>query len=164
MSDDSNAIEPTSVQTGAEAAEPSTVPAVRNDTAPTGWSAALHGILNFVSLAGRVIALAGAAALLKERLHLLKARMHDDADRARRLSGHLHQAGADARFQAQTLEVAAAFDRVAEAAGEVTNAADRVEADAQGVRDAHQAQYGGIYEVARASEYDQPKPGFNEVR
>ncbi|MFH9426367.1 conjugal transfer protein TraB [Streptomyces sp. NPDC017529] len=166
MSDDSDAIEPTSVRTGAEAAGHGAVPAVRDENTPatTGWTSALHGILNFVSLAARVIALAGAAAFLKEQLHLLKARMHDDADRARRLTGHLGQAHVAPRFQAQALEVAADFDRVAEASGEVANAADQMEADARGVRDAHQTEYGGIYEVAQASEYDQPKPGFNEVR
>jgi hypothetical protein len=110
------------------------------------------------------MALATAAALLKEQLHLLKARMHRDAQRARTLSGHLRQAGADARFQAQAIEVSQAFDRVAEASGEVANAADQMEAHAQGVRDAHQTEYGGIYEVAQASPYAQPKPGFNRVR
>lgn len=128
------------------------------------WSEAIFGILNFVTLAARIAALATAAALLKEQLHLLKARMHDDAARARRLTDHLHQAGVDTRFQAQTLEVAAAFERVAEASGELAHAADGMEANAGAVRDAHQAEYGGIYEVRQASPYAQPKPGFNEVR
>ena len=128
------------------------------------WSSAIHGILNFVTLTARIMALAAAAALLKEQLHLLKLRMHDDAAHARRLAEHLNQAGVDTRFQAQTLEVAAAFDRVADASGELAGAADQMEANAQGVRDAHQAEYGGIYEVRQASPYEQPKPGFNRVR
>lgn len=128
------------------------------------WTEAIGGILNFVTLALRVMALATAAALLKEQLHLLKARMHRDAQRARTLSGNLHQAGADGRFQAQAIEVSQAFDRVAEASGEVADAADQMESHARGVRDAHQAEYGGIYEVRQASPYAQPKPGFNRVR
>jgi hypothetical protein len=154
---DSQALEPTAVQTGTEAANSA------QPERPT-WSGAIHGILNFITLAAGVTALAIAAGLLKEQLHLLKARMHHDAARARRLAEHLHQAGADARFQAQSLEVAAAFERVAAASGEVANAADGMEANARGVRDAHQAEYGGIYEVRQASPYAQPKPGFNRVR
>lgn len=162
----SAAIEPTSVQTGAEAASSNAPVTASAGGAPerTGWAEAIYGILNFVTLAARVMALAAAAALLKEQLHLLKARMHRDAARARTLSEHLNQAGADTRFQAQAIEVSQAFDRVAEASGEVADAADQMEANARGVRDAHQAQYGGIYEVRKASPYAQPKPGFNRVR
>jgi hypothetical protein len=163
---DSQAIEPTSVQTGAEAAATSNspVPAGGSEPERMSWGGAIGGILNFVTLSLRVMALAVAAALLKEQLHLLKARMHHDAQRARRLAGHLAQAGVDAHFQAQTLEVAAAFDRVADASGELAGAADGMETAANNVRDAHQAEYGGIYEVAQASPYAQPKPGFNAVR
>lgn len=161
----SGAIEPTSVQTGAEASGSNApVPAPGNAPQHTGWAGAIAGILNFVRLSARVMALAAAAALLKEQLHLLKARMHHDAARARRLSEHLHQAGADARFQGQAIEVSQAFDRVAEASGQVADAADQMEAHARGVRDAHQAEYGGIYEVAQASPYAQPKPGFTPAR
>lgn len=163
---DNTAIEPTSVQTGSEVAQhadnPTAPAAAPADSRPT-WSGAIFGILNFVTLSLRIMALAAAAALLKEQLHLLKARMHRDAARARRLTEHLNQAGVDGRFQAQTLEVAAAFERVAAASGELADAADGMEANARGVRDAHQAEYGGIYEVRQASPYAQPKPGFNEV-
>lgn len=169
MSDDTQttAIEPTSVQTGAEVAAGeggSTMPATR-DSAPAqmSWGGAIGGILNFITLALRVMALAVAAALLKEQLHLLKARMHRDAERARRLSGHLAQAGVDPTFQAQALEVAAAFERVAQASGELADAADQMEMNAQFVKDAHDTEYGGIYEAVNASPYAQPKPGFNEV-
>jgi hypothetical protein len=169
MSDDSNAIEPTSVQTGAEAAaaDSDNLPAATGNNQPQrmSWGGAISGILNFVTLALRIMALAAAAAILKEQLHLLKARMHHDAQRARRLAGHLAQAGVDARFQAQALEVAAAFDRVAEASGEVANAADGMEANANGVRDAHQSEYGGIHETVKAlpGGVKQPKAQFNEV-
>ncbi|MDX2999523.1 conjugal transfer protein TraB [Streptomyces scabiei] len=132
-------------------------------TRPT-FGQMIHGVLNFVTLTGRFMALAAAAVFLKEKLHLLKAHMHKDAEAARRLDGHLGQAGADARFQAQAVEVSQAFDRVAEASGILADAADQMEANARGVRDAHQAEYGQIYEVAQASPYDQPKPGFNAVR
>jgi hypothetical protein len=161
----SGAIEPTSVQTGAEAGS-SNAPVPAPDSAPqrTGWASAIAGILNFVRLSARVMALAAAAALLKEQLHLLKAHMHRNAARARRLSEHLHQAGADIRFQGQAIEVSQAFDRVAEASGQVADAADKMEANARGVRDAHQTEYGGIYEVAQASPYTQPKPGFTPAR
>jgi hypothetical protein len=162
----SSAIEPASGQTESEVAQSDNtpVPASGGTADRPTWSGVIAGILNFVTLAARVGALAIAAAMLKEQLHLLKARMHRDAERARRLAEHLHQAGADARFQAQSLEVAGAFERVAEASGELANAADQMEANAQFVKDAHQSEYGGIYEVRQASPYAQPKPGFNRVR
>jgi hypothetical protein len=164
-----NAIEPTSVQTGSEIAATTTgntpVPAAGNQPERMSWGTAIGGILNFVTLSLRIMALAIAAALLKEQLHLLKQRMHRDAERARRLAGHLAQAGVDPKFQSQALEVAAAFERVAEASGEVAQAADGMEASANGVRDAHQAEYGGIYETVKAlpGGVTQPKPGFNAV-
>jgi hypothetical protein len=155
----STAIEPTAVQTGSELAT-----TTGSQPERLTWGGAITGILNFVSLSLRIMALAAAAALLKEQLHLLKARMHDDAARARRLADHLHQARVDTRFQAQAIEVAAAFERVAEASGELAQAADGMEAAAGGVRDAHEAEYRGIYEVRQASPYAQPLPGFNAVR
>lgn len=166
----SSAIEPTNVQTGAEVAASNSantpVPAADGQPARMSWGSAIGGILNFVTLSLRIMALAVAAALLKEQLHLLKARMHKDAERARRLSGHLAQAGVDPKFQAQALEVAAAFERVATASGEVAQAADGMEASANNVRNAHQAEYGGIYETVKAlpGGVTQPKPGFNAVR
>ncbi|MFF1358766.1 conjugal transfer protein TraB [Streptomyces sp. NPDC058297] len=164
---DTTAIEPTSVQTGAEvaAATGDNLPATQ-DSAPArmSWGGAIAGIINFITLAARIMALSIAAAILKERLHLLKRRMHKDAERARRLSGHLGQAGAAQEFQGQAIEVSKSFDRVAEASGAVANAADQMEANAIAVKDAHQIEYGGIYEVTNALPYAQPKPGFNEVR
>lgn len=162
----SDAIEPTSVQTGAEAAagDNTPVPANRGAVDRPTWAGAIHGILNFVTLVARITALAIAAALLKEQLHLLKALMHQVAAWARRLADHLAQAGVDTHFQAQAVEVAAAFDRVAEASGLLANAADDMEANANGVRDAHQAEYGGIYEYAQVSPYAQPRPGFTPAR
>ncbi|MFF0009603.1 conjugal transfer protein TraB [Streptomyces tibetensis] len=169
MSEQPNAaIEPTSVQTGAEAAAANNapVPVAGNQPERMSWGSAIGGILNFVTLALRIMALATAAALLKEQLHLLKARMHRDAERARRLAGHLAQAGVDPTFQSQALEVAAAFERVATASGELAQAADGMEASANSVRDAHQAEYGGIHETVKAlpGGVTQPKPGFNKVR
>ncbi|WP_416519990.1 conjugal transfer protein TraB [Streptomyces achromogenes] len=139
-------------------------PAVAPERAKPTFGQMIHGVLNFVTLAGRFMALATAAVFLKEKLHLLKHHMHKNAEAGRRLADHLHQAGADPRFQAQSVEMSQAFDRVAEASGVLADAADQMEANARGVRDAHQAEYGGIYEVAQSSAYAQPKPGFNQVR
>lgn len=162
MSENSTAIEPAPVQSGSEAAVEQPEPA--GQPARMGWGAAIGGILNFIGLAARVMALATAAALLKEQLYLLKARMHHDAARARRLAEHLGQARVDPVFQAQALEVAAAFERVAQASGELADAADQMEMNAQFVKDAHDAEYGGVYEAVNSSPYEQPKAGFNKVR
>ena len=102
----SDAIEPTSVQTGAEAAagDNTPVPANRGAVDRPTWAGAIHGILNFVTLVARITALAIAAALLKEQLHLLKALMHQVAAWARRLADHLAQAGDDLDATRDTLQ------------------------------------------------------------
>jgi hypothetical protein len=169
VSNESSVIEPTSVQTGAEVAAQNDAPMpATQDPAPAkmNWGSAISGILNFITLGLRVMALAIAATLLKEQLHLLKRRMKRDAVRARRLSEQLAQAGAGPRHQARALEVARAFERVAEASGEVARAADQMEANAVAVRDAHDSEYGGIHETVQALPAGdvQPRPGFNEVR
>lgn len=161
MSDTSGAIEPTAVQTGSEvAAQPagSVVPAAQ----PT-FGGLINGIINFLILGARFVALAAAAALLKEQLHLLKARMHRDAAFARRVAEMCGQAGVDAHFVALFLEAAQAFERVAAASGELADAADQMQMNAQFVKDAHDAEYRGVYEAANASPYAQPRPGFNRV-
>lgn len=124
----------------------------------------LFQITNFVVLSARFLALAAAAMWLKENLHLLKAHMHRDAATARRLSEMCHAAGVDPYFIGLILEASAAFDRVAEASGVLADAADQMEANARFVKDAHETEYRGVFEVAQASPYDQPKPGFNAVR
>lgn len=124
----------------------------------------LTGIINFTTLGARFVALAAAAVWLKQGAHRLKKRMHDDAAKARRISELCGQAGVDGYFQGLVIEASQDLDRVAEASGELADAADGMEAHARGVRDAHQAEYGGIHEVVNASPYEQPKPGFNAVR
>ncbi|MFJ8929265.1 conjugal transfer protein TraB [Streptomyces sp. NPDC102364] len=166
---DSNAIEPTSVQTGAEVAAGSgaAAPAQGADNGPAprmGWRAAIGGVINFLTTAAKVMALACAAALLKERMHLLKTRMHRDAAFAHRVAEMCGQAGVDDNFVAEYHEVGGHFTRVAECADGVTAAADTMEARARGVVDAHNREYRGVYEAVQASPYRQPKPGFNKVR
>lgn len=124
----------------------------------------LAGVLNFITLSARFAALAAAALWLKEGLHLLKTRMHRDAALARKVAELCGQARVDTYFQGLFIEASQAFDRVAEASGELSNAADQMEMNARFVKDAHQTEYGGIYEVRQASPYEQPVPGFNEVR
>ena len=161
------AIEPTSVQTSSEVATQDGAPAgppVPVNKPKSKWMAAISGVLNFVTLGARIVALTTAAALLKESLHLLKHRMHKDAAKARKVSEMCGAAGVDPRFQGQIIEVSQAFDRVADASGDVADAADQMEANAQAVKDAHQAEYGGIYEAVNANPYTQPVPGFNAVR
>ena len=162
----SDAIEPTNVQTGSEAAAAagSNLPAPVSDAPRPTFGGLIFGIINFLTLTARFVALTAAALLLKEQLHLLKARMHRDAAFARKVGELCGQAGADDYFVALYLEASQAFDRTAEASGEVAGAADQMEADARGVQDAHDAEYGGIYEAVQASPYAQPKPGFNRVR
>lgn len=167
-SDNSAAIEPTSVQTGSEVAAGSALPATAGDNTPApaqqSFGQLIFGIINFVALAACFIALAAAAMWLKEKLHLLKARMRRDAAFARKVAELCGQAGVDTYFLGLFIEASQAFDRVAEASGELADAADQMEMNARFVKDAHDTQYRGIYEVTNASPYAQPKPGFNRVR
>ena len=160
----SDAIEPTSVQSSSEVAAStgSNLPATTQDR-PT-FSGLIAGIINFVTLAAAFIALAGAALLLKEQLHLLKARMHRDAAFAVKVGELCGAAGVDAYFVGLFVEAAKAFTLVAEASGELAGAADQMESNARGVKDAHDRQYRGIYEYRQSRPYRQPKPGFNRVR
>lgn len=158
-----DAIEPTNVQTGAEAASGSNLPATTSDR-PATFGGMLLGILNFITLSVRFAMLAAAAMWLKENLHILKARMHKDAEFARRVAELCGAARVDDYFVALFLEAAQAFDRVAEASGELAGAADGMEAGARAVGDAHETEYRGVYEVRQASPYAQPTPGFNKVR
>jgi hypothetical protein len=158
-----DAIEPSSVQTGSEAAaNSSNLPATTQER-PT-FSGFIAGIINFVTLAAAFVALAGAAAMLKEQLHLLKERMHRDAAFASKVGEMCGAAGVDAYFVGLFVEAATAFMRVAEASGELAGAADQMESDARGVKNAHDTQYRGIYEYRQSRPYKQPKPGFNKVR
>ncbi|MFZ3592300.1 conjugal transfer protein TraB [Streptomyces sp. BH104] len=156
----STAIEPTAVQTGSEVAAGS-----GNAPEPRmGWRAAIGGIINFITTAAKVMALACAAALLKERMHMLKTRMHRDAAFAHRVAEMCGQAGVDGEFVAEYHEVGTLFQGVADCADGVTAAADTMEARAVIVVDAHNREYRGVYEAVQASPYRQPKPGFNKVR
>lgn len=174
---ENTAIEPSSVQTSTEVAaqdsgnsnlpapagdSPATPPATQEQKQTFGDM--ISGIINFVTLGARFIALAAAAMWLKEKLHILKAHMHRDAANARKVSEMCGQAGVDGRFLAQILEVSQAFDRVAEASGVLADAADQMEMNARMVKDAHQTEYGGVYEAVNSSPYEQPKPGFSAVR
>lgn len=166
---DNTPIEPTSVQTGAEVAANAgggNVPATTNAAVPEKptFGGLILGILNFITLAARFIALAAAAVMLKERLHLLKSAARRNAAFARRVGEMCGQAGADRYFVALYLETGQSFEIVAECSGALADAADQMEANARFVKDAHQREYGGIFEVRQASSYAQPKPGFNRVR
>jgi hypothetical protein len=158
------------VQTGAEASAADSssdgnLPATAADHQPKAtFGGFISGIINFLTLSARFLALAAAAMWLKENLHLLKQRMHNDAAFARKVGEMCGAARADAYFVGLFLETATAFERVAEASGELARAADDMEINARGVGEAHEIEYRGVYEVRQASPYEQPTPGFNKVR
>lgn len=139
-------------------------PVAASGGTPATFGGLIGGIINFISLALAFTALAAAALMLKEQLHLLKARMERDAAFATKVGELCGDADVDAYFVALFTEASQAFTRVAEASGLLADAADQMETHARGVKDAHDTQYRGVYEVRQASPYDQPKPGFNEVQ
>lgn len=163
MSD--NAIEPSSVQTGAEAAAGGNLPAPASSLAPApSFGGLIFGIINFLTLSARFMALAAAAMWLKENLHMIKVRMRRDAAFARKVAELCGQAGVDPYFLGLFVEAGNALDRVAEASGVLADAADQMQMNAEFVKDAHESEYGGVFEAVNASPYVQPQPGFNRVR
>ncbi|MFE8950083.1 conjugal transfer protein TraB [Streptomyces sp. NPDC007856] len=114
----------------------------------------------FLALSGRTAQLAAAALFLKEGMHLLKAHMRANANAASRLSEMCDAAEVEPHFTSQIMDVSTALHGVAEASGEMVNAADRVDADARGFNQAHDTEYRGVYEAVNGSGVQQAKPGF----
>ncbi|PZT74497.1 MULTISPECIES: conjugal transfer protein TraB [unclassified Streptomyces] len=131
---------------------------------PAGLPERSGGRLSFLSLAGRITTLTGAALALKEGLWMLRRRMEKDADGLDRLAEQCGTAEVEPRFTALMTDAASALRAVAEASGELAGAADSMEADARAFGDAHEAEYRGVYEAVKASGVQQAKPGFYETR
>jgi hypothetical protein len=68
------------------------------------------------------------------------------------------------RYTGLIMDGSVSLRKVADASGELANAADVMQTDAQGFNDAHQGEYGGIYETVQRMGVQQPKSGFNEVK
>lgn len=125
----------------------------RPDQAPT-----------FTGLVARTATLTAAALALREGLHALQRRMDADADAAGRMGEMCHQAEVEPRFVALIADAATALRAVATASGELADAADRMEAGARDLHDAHQGEYRGVYEAVRASGVQQARAGFYRTR
>ncbi|MFF8287420.1 conjugal transfer protein TraB [Streptomyces albus] len=120
--------------------------------------------LGFVSLGVAVTTLAARALWLKEKIWILQGLFRRNADKASHMSEMCDAAEVEPRFTALIMEGATSLREVAEASGDLVNAADQMQMDAQGFADAHQGEYGGIYEAVQSMGVQQPKPGFNEVK
>ncbi|MFE4055569.1 conjugal transfer protein TraB [Streptomyces sp. NPDC059096] len=114
----------------------------------------------FLALSGRTAALAAAALFLKEGMHLLRSHMKANANAALRLSEMCGQAEVEPRFVSLIEEASTALTGVAEASGEMANAADSVDSDARGFNHAHDREYRPGYEASNGSGVRQAKPGF----
>jgi hypothetical protein len=122
------------------------------------------GTPSFLRLTGRMSTLTAAAMALKEGLWLLKRRMEADADDGDRMAELCTEAQVEPRFTGLIHEAAGALRAVAEASGEVADAADQMETNARAFGDAHEAEYRGVYEAVNASNVQQAKPGFYRTR
>ncbi|MFF8293629.1 conjugal transfer protein TraB [Streptomyces sp. NPDC016309] len=120
--------------------------------------------LGFLSLGAAVTLLAGRALLLKEKIWALQALFRRNATKASNMSEMCDAAEVEPQFTALIMEGATSLREVAEASGELVNAADQMQTDAQGFKAAHEGEYGGIYEAVQSMGVRQPKPGFNEVK
>ncbi|MER6480915.1 conjugal transfer protein TraB [Streptomyces filamentosus] len=119
---------------------------------------------SFLALAGRVAALTTSAFALTEGLGQLRRRMEHDADDADQLAEQAAAAEVDPHFLGLVHEAARALRAVATVTGEAAAAADQMAHASQGMDDAHNAEYRGVYEAVQASGYQQPKPGFLRAR
>ncbi|MFE1075156.1 conjugal transfer protein TraB [Streptomyces sp. NPDC058783] len=120
--------------------------------------------LGFLSLGIAVTTLAARALRLKEKIWILQAFFRRNAEKASNMSEMCDAAEVEPRFTALIMEGATSLREVAEASGDLVSAADAMQMDAQGFADAHQDEYGGIYETVQSMGVQQPKPGFNEVK
>ncbi|MFE2609449.1 conjugal transfer protein TraB [Streptomyces mirabilis] len=114
----------------------------------------------FLALAGRTAKLAASALFLKEGMHLLRSHMQANASAAMRLSEMCGQAEVEPRFTSMIEDTSTALTGVAEASGEMVNAADSVDTDARGFNGAHDREYRPGYEASNGSGVKQAKPGF----
>ncbi|MTE22615.1 conjugal transfer protein TraB [Streptomyces sp. TRM43335] len=119
---------------------------------------------SFTRLAARTATLTASALALREGLWELRQRMETDADDAARLAELCQQAEVEPRFVALITEASGALRAVAEASGELADAADHMEAGARDLHDSHQAEYAGVYEAVQASGVQQARPGFYRTR
>ncbi|WP_432171172.1 conjugal transfer protein TraB [Streptomyces sp. 1222.5] len=114
----------------------------------------------FLALAGRTAKLAASALFLKEGMHLLRSHMKANANAALRLSEMNNQAEVEPQFISMIEDVATHLTGVAEASGEMVNAADSVDTDARGFNNAHDREYRPGYEASNGSGVRQAKPGY----
>ncbi|MEZ3182986.1 conjugal transfer protein TraB [Streptomyces pimonensis] len=125
---------------------------------------ATTGTPSFTGLAARTAALTASALALKEGLWSLQRRMGRDADHADMLADLCTAAEVEPRFTGLINEAATALRAVAEASADLARTADQVQHDSQGLHDAHQSEYRGVYEAVNASGVRQARPGFYRTR
>ncbi|MFJ4710110.1 conjugal transfer protein TraB [Streptomyces anulatus] len=118
------------------------------------------GPLGFLALAGRTAKLAASALFLKEGMHLLRSHMQANSTAALRLSEMCGQAEVEPRFTSMIEDVSTALTGVAEASGDMVNAADSVDNDARGFNNAHESEYRPGYEASNGAGVQQAKPGY----
>jgi hypothetical protein len=133
-------------------AQPTTPPAPRSNFETDNNS--------YTGLAFHVITLTAAALRLKYGMARLQADMRANSALAQRTAEMCDQAEVEPRFTSQIAEVASEFTAVATASGDMVSAADVTATRATGFRNAHQNEYGGIYDAVRTSGVRQAKPGF----
>ncbi|MFI5945555.1 conjugal transfer protein TraB [Streptomyces uncialis] len=134
------------------------IPGMNNGVASSTGSATTGN--GFLALAGRTAKLAASALFLKEGMHLLRSHMKANANAALRLSEMCGQAEVEPRFTSMIEEVSTSLTGVAEASGDMVNAADSVDTDARGFNNAHEREYRPGYEASNGSGVRQAKPGF----
>ncbi|MFE5901203.1 conjugal transfer protein TraB [Streptomyces sp. NPDC056488] len=133
------------------------IPGMNKDVATTGSAGSGLG---FLALAGRTAKLAASALFLKEGMHLLRSHMQANSHAALRLAEMCGQAEVEPRFTSMIEDTSTALTGVAEASGEMVNAADAVDTDARGFNGAHEREYRPGYEASNGSGVRQAKPGF----
>ncbi|MER6375318.1 conjugal transfer protein TraB [Streptomyces mirabilis] len=134
------------------------IPGMNNGVASSTGSASTGN--GFLALAGRTAKLAASALFLKEGMHLLRSHMQANSNAAMRLSEMCDQAEVEPQFTSMIEDASTALTAVAEASGDMVNAADSVDTDARGFNNAHDREYRPGYEASNGSGVKQAKPGF----
>lgn len=134
------------------------IPGMNNGVASSTGSATTGN--GFLALAGRTAKLAASALFLKEGMHLLRSHMQANSNAALRLSEMCGQAEVEPQFTSMIEDTSTALTAVAEASGDMVNAADSVDTDARGFNNAHDREYRPGYEASNGSGVRQAKPGY----
>ncbi|MFD8597676.1 hypothetical protein ACFV1L_22000 [Kitasatospora sp. NPDC059646] len=125
-----------------------------------GAGGIVGAVLTYLRVKAQLLYLRGRMALLSNRVQAARQQMEEDAAEALVMVGLGGQAEVAPRYLGMVEEVAASLLGVAQAADRLASAADAASQAAEQTQYEHQAEYGGIHELAQQTSEPMAKPGW----